>query len=417
MPIAAFFLLSAAWKPLHTVGHAIAHAQNNHEQAQEVHAGHERHESMAHKTHENEKKSEDHHGGEKAPMVHMTARQLAEFGIQTAPAGPGEIHIRAELPGEVLPVPDRVAHVVPRVSGFTREVLKNIGDRVSAGEILAVIESRDLADVKSDYLTACRRLELARAHFTREKGLWEQKITSEQEFLDARNALAEVDILVYGATQKLLSLGFERQYIDNLPAHQGSSLTRYHITSPMAGIVTRRDIAVGEVVDTRSDVFVVSDLSEVWVHLTIYQKDLNALATGQAVTIAADKIDAETTGVIDYVSPAVDPATRTATARVVLQNPDGRWRPGLFVSGKVNTAVIPVELAVPKSAIQAMDEEPVVFVRTDHGFAPVHVKTGRRNESCVEIVSGLEPNMEIAVTNTFMLKSELNKEAIGGHHH
>jgi len=415
--IAAFSLLSVAGNPLLPFGHARAQGQNHHEHGQEAHAEHEPHGSIEHKAHESGGDAEDAHSVEEEPMVHMTARQIKEFGIQTAPAGPGEIHVRAEMPGEVIAVPDRVAHVVPRVAGFTREVFKNVGDRVAAGEVLAVIESRELADVKSDYLTAQKRMELARAEFEREKRLWEQKITSEWEFLDAKTAMAEADIQLYGASQKLLALGFDQEYIDSLTNQQEASLTRYPITASIDGVVTERNLAVGEVVDTQSDVFVVSDLSEVWVHLTVYQKNLNAVASGQAVTIAADKIDAETAGVIDYVSPVLDAATRTATARVVLRNPDGRWRPGLFVTGKVDTASIPANLVVPKSAIQTMDAEPVVFVRTDHGFTPVHVKIGKRNESDVEIVSGLKPDIQIAVTNTFLLKSELNKEAIGGHHH
>ncbi|MFP4226063.1 MAG: efflux RND transporter periplasmic adaptor subunit [Desulfobacterales bacterium] len=415
--IAAFFLLSVAPTPVLPVGQALAQAQNHHEHGQEAHAEHEPHGSIEHKAHESSGDAEDAQSVEEEPMVHMTARQIQEFGIQTAPAGPGEIHVRAELPGEVIAVPDRLAHVVPRVAGFTREVFKNVGDRIAAGEVLAVIDSRELADVKSEYLTTRKRLELAQADFKREKRLWNQKITSEQEFLDAKTAMAEADIQLYSAKQKLLALGFDPEYIDSLTNQQEASLTRYPITASIDGVVTERNLAVGEVVDTQSDIFVVTDLSEVWVHLTVYQKNLNAVASGQAVTIAADKIDAETAGVIDYVSPVVDAATRTATARVVLRNPDGRWRPGLFVTGKVDTAAIPADLVVPKSAIQTIDAEPVVFVRTDHGFVPVHVKTGKRNESYVEIVSGLEPDMQIAVTTTFMLKSELNKEAIGGHHH
>jgi len=145
--IAAFSLLSVAWNPLLPIGHALGQAQNHHEHGQETHAEHEPHGSIAHKEHENGGDAEDAHGVAEEPMVHMTARQIKEFGIQTAPAGPGEIHVRAEMPGEVIAVPDRVAHVVPRVAGFTREVFKNVGDRVAACEVLAVIESRELADV------------------------------------------------------------------------------------------------------------------------------------------------------------------------------------------------------------------------------------------------------------------------------
>jgi cobalt-zinc-cadmium efflux system membrane fusion protein len=258
---------------------------------------------------------------------------------------------------------------------------------------------------------------LARAEFTREKRLWNQKITAEQEFLDAKTAMAEAGIQLYSAKQKLLALGFDAQYVAGLSDQQKESLTRYNITAPAGGIVTNRNLAVGEVVDPQSDVFLVADLSRVWVNLTVYQKDLGAVARGQPVTIGADKINARARGEIDFVSPVVDAATRTATARVILDNPDGRWRPGLFVTGKVDTKSIPADIVVPGSALQTIDGEQVVFVRTAHGFTPVHVEIGRRNSTYLEIVSGLAPNTPIAVTHTFMLKSELKKESIGGHRH
>lgn len=407
---------AAALVPGLSAGDARAQAQKSHEHAEDVHPEDGHPESGAHAPHGTAERHPENESGEEEG-VHMNAAQIQEFGIQTATAGPGEIHVQADLPGEIVYDPDRVAHVVPRVPGFTREVLKKAGDAVSAGQVMAVIDSRELADVKSEYLTARKRLDLARAEFEREKRLWNRKITSEQEFLDARTALAEAEIQVYSATQKLLALGFDAPYVTGLSDQQQESLTRYNITAPTSGIVTGRNLAVGEVVDSRSDVFVVADLSRVWVSLTVYQKDLGAVAKGQPVTIIGDKINARAEGVIDYVSPVVDAATRTATARVILDNPDGRWRPGLFVTGKVDTDAVPADIVVPRSAIQTIDEDPVVFVRTDHGFTPAHVEIGMRNTTQVEIAAGIAPNTEIAVTNTFMLKAELKKEAIGGHHH
>ncbi|MDZ7831894.1 MAG: efflux RND transporter periplasmic adaptor subunit [Desulfobacterales bacterium] len=417
---AAFFIVSAAAMLLCLpAGPVAAQTQAPHEHARGVHAEDNTPESKEHVAPGSGEASEQALSGkeEDAEAVHMTAAQIKEFGIQTADAGPGEIHAQAELPGEIVADPDRVAHVVPRVSGFTREVLKKAGDTVSAGEVLAVIDSRELADVKSEYLTARKRLDLARAEFERETRLWNQKITSEQEFLDAKTAMAEADIQLYSAKQKLLALGFDAQYVAGLSDQQQESLTRYKITAPTGGIVTDRSLAVGEVVDPQSDIFVVADLNTVWVNLTVYQKDLGVVAEGQPVTVFADKIDARVKGEIDYVSPVVDEATRTATARVILDNSDGRWRPGLFVTGKVDTASIPADIVVPKSAIQTIDEKPVVFVRTDHGFAPAHVKIGKQNATHAEIAAGIAPNTEIAVTNTFMLKSELKKGSIGGHNH
>lgn len=396
---------------------ARAEDPHAHEHAEEVHPGKMDSDQDVHDTHGSEDIHEAEHSGENEAIIHLSAAQISEFGIQIAPAGPGKIDLNVELTGEVLADPDRLAHIVPRVSGFTRKVYKKTGDSIKAGDVLAVIESRELADIKAEFLTALKRLDLARKRYQREKRLWERKITSEQEFLDAETAMAEVEIQIYSAKQKLMALGFDSQYIDGLQDRPKTSLTRYEITSPIDGTIIQRHMAVGEVVDTESDIFTIADLASVWINLTLYQKHLGAVKPGQPVTIYADKIDAKATGTIDYVSPIVNESTRTATARVVMENTDGRWRPGLFVSGRVKASSIAVDIAVPKSAIQTIDGETVVFVETDHGFHVETVKIGRQNLNAVEIVSGIEPHTRIAVTQTFMLKAELNKDAIGGHHH
>lgn len=420
---ALLILKAAAWNLILPVGDAFAQTDNH--QKHDNHQEHTEHgnreegdtEAGEQENHGNDDLHNDHDDGEKEEMVHLSASRIREFGIKTAPAGPGDIHLRIESTGEIVPDPDRVAQVVPRITGIIREVRKRTGDKVAAGEVLAVIESRELADVKSDYLTADKRLELASANFKREKRLWEKKITSEQEFLDAKTALAEAEIQLDRTRQKLLALGFDEQYVADLPGQQEESLTSYNITSPMGGIVTRRNLTVGEIAGPDSDIFTVADLSKVWLNLTVYQKDLGAVAQGQKVTVSADKINAGGQGVIDYVSPVLQEATRTATARVILANPEGRWRPGLFVNAEVETTAMPADIKVPKSAIQTVHDEPTVFVKREDGFEPVAVTIGTSSSSHVEIVSGLEPNTEIAVTRTFMLKAELNKEAIGGHNH
>ncbi|MFP3982785.1 MAG: efflux RND transporter periplasmic adaptor subunit [Desulfurivibrionaceae bacterium] len=420
---ALLFLKAAVWNLALPVGDALAQTDNH--QKHDNHQEHTEHghqeegdsEASEQEKHGNGDLHKDHDKVEKGEMVHLSASQIREFGIETAYTGPGNIHLQIESTGEIVPDPDRVAQVVPRITGIIREVRKRTGDPVAAGEVLAVIESRELADAKSDYLTADKRLEMASTNFKREKRLWEKEITSEQEFLDAQTAQAEAEIQLYRAGQKLLALGFDEQYVADLPDQQKKSLTRYNITSPRDGIITRRNLAVGEIAGPDSDIFTVTDLSKVWLNLTVYQKDLDTVAQGQKVTVSADKINARGQGVIDYISPVLHEATRTATARVILANPEGRWRPGLFVNAKVETTPIPADIKVPKSAIQTVHEEPAVFVKREDGFEPVAVTLGNSSSSHVEIVSGLEPNTEIAVTRTFMLKAELNKEAIGGHNH
>jgi cobalt-zinc-cadmium efflux system membrane fusion protein len=356
----------------------------------------------------------DGHEGEKT--VQLDGDALEEFGIEVGIAGPGRLRIHVSLPGEVVVNPDRLAHVVPRVPGIVREVRKYLGENVHAGEVMAVLESRELADVKSTYLAAKERLILAETNFRREEDLWKKKISAEQDYLEARQALAEVNIHLRSAEQKLHALGFPEAYLAQLPDHPDSSYTRFEIVAPFSGSVIGKHITLGERLNDGAEAFVVADLSKVWVTLSVYQKDLPFVQVNQDVVIAARDGAPEARGTISYISPLVGEATRTATARVVLANPDGQWRPGLFVTALVATDSIDVPLLVPKSALETIDNQTCVFIKTADGFAPRPVTLGKVNDVQVEVLSGLEPGQQYVTRGGFTLKSELEKEAFGGDH-
>ena len=162
----------------------------------------------------------------------------------------------------------------------------------------------------------------------------------------------------------------------------------------------------------------IADLSDVWIVLTVYQKDLAAIKPGQRAHIVATHDLAEATGTIEYVSPILDPHTRTTTARVVMPNA-GAWRPGLFVTARVVVERISAGVVVPKTAVQTMDGEQVVFVETSDGFAVRHVRSGRSDAESVEILDGLEPGERYVARGGFVLKAELGKASFehAGHAH
>ena len=149
-------------------------------------------------THENEEQA-----------IALTPEQIRDIGLETAVAGPGVIETVIRLFGEIRVNQDRMAHVVPRVEGVVAEVKKTLGDTVKAGEVIAVIESRELADAKADFLAAIERYEMAKWAFGREEKLWNEKISSEQDYLDRRQGLTETRIALRSAEQKLHAIGFE----------------------------------------------------------------------------------------------------------------------------------------------------------------------------------------------------------------
>jgi membrane fusion protein, heavy metal efflux system len=346
-----------------------------------------------------------------AGAVRLDEKVMKEFGVETATAGPGTLQVHDILSGEIAFNSDKLAHIVPRVPGVVREVYKNLGDTVHAGEVLAVIESRDLADAKAAYLAAVERLTLAQTNFTREESLWQKKITAEKEYLESKQVLAEVRITLRSAEQKLHALGFSEHYLKELPNHPETSFIRYEIASPLDGTVVEKHIVLGEVIKEDSDPFVVADLSSVWVDLKVHQQDLSHIQIGQTAVIKG-AADLQTEGKIFFISHIVAENSRMAIARLVIPNPDGRWRPGLFVTGRVMIDEVSTALVVPKDALIRMDGQTCVFVQTHDGFVPHVVSLGRSNDKTVEITAGLDAGRVYAARGAYTLKSELNKPSV-----
>lgn len=355
------------------------------------------------------------HAGEE--IVHLTAEQLTEFDIQVAEAGPGKLALTLSLPGEVVYDPGRLAHVVPRVPGIAREVFKTVGDTVRSNDVLAVLESKELAAAKASYLAAVERVKLGEATFDRERRLRERNISSEREYLAAQTMLAEARIARRSAEHALHALGFTPEYVSALTP-ESEALSRYEIHAPISGIVVQRHLTLGEKVDGTEPVFTVADLSTIWVQLSVYQKDLDHVRSGQAVTVREAQGRHTAEARIDYISPIVDEATRTASARLIVPNADGTWRPGQFVTGEVQLETVEVPLAVPREAVLTHEDQPVVFVQTDEGFERRAVHTGRSDPRRVEILDGLRVGERLVVKNAFTLKAELGKGSMEtGHSH
>ncbi len=360
----------------------------------------------------------NHDEHQEKQSLQFSKAELDSLGIQIKTAGPGNLHLFVELPGEIVLNADHVAHVVPRVSGIIREVRKKVGDRVKAGEVMAVMDSRELANAKAAYLADRERLTLAQANLKREKRLWKKQITSEQEYLNARQAEAEARIKFRLAEQKLHAFGFSEQFLQDLANRPDTSFTRYEIKAPFDGTIIKKHLSLGESVERDSRVFMVADLSTIWLDLTVYPKDLIRIREGQKVIVKMDHGFKDVTGTITYVSPIMDESTRTAMARVVLPNPEGKLHPGLFVTTKVAVDTIKAPVIIPKTALQTIEDSPVVFVQKSDGFEPRRVKLGRSDAISVEIVSGVAAGEKYAATGSFTLKAQFEKDTFdNGHDH
>jgi membrane fusion protein, heavy metal efflux system len=348
--------------------------------------------------------------GEK--IVRLDEAALKESGIEVATAGPGKLQIHDTLSGEIAFNSDKLAHIVPRVPGVVREVFKNLGDTVRAGEVLAVLDSRDLADAKAAYLAALARLALTQANFTREENLRQGKITAEKDYLESKQALAEAQITLRSAEQKLHALGLTEADVQALPSHTETSYTRHELTAPIDGTVVEKHMVLGELFKEDSNpCFVIADLTSVWVDLKVHQQDLSHIRPGQTAVIKAGE-DLQIEGKIAFVSNIVSETTHMAFARMTIPNPEGRWRPGLFVTGQIMIDEVSAQVAISKDALVRLDGRPAVFLQTGEGFVPQTVVVGRSNDRLVEITTGLQAGQKYVSRGAYTLKSELNKPSV-----
>lgn len=195
----------------------------------------------------------------------------------------------------------------------------------------------------------------------------------------------------------------------------GNGFATYEIKAPISGRVVEKHLALGEKVGEDSDIFTLADTSTVWAELTVHLKDLPTLQVGTEVLIHAQHSGTTTRARIAALSSTVDAETRTATARAVIDNADGEWRPGVFVVGRVQTAADDVSVVVPKHAVQIVADRQVVFVPSGDAFTPVPVQTGRADRERVEITAGLAAGTPFVSEGAFGIKAKLVTSALGSH--
>jgi cobalt-zinc-cadmium efflux system membrane fusion protein len=341
-------------------------------------------------------------------LVRMSDEQIAAAGITLDTAAPAPVRGLLRLPGEIRFDEDRTAHVVPRVAGVVEQVAVTLGQSVRAGQVLAVISSAAVSDQRSELQAAQRRLALAHTTYEREKQLFEEKISPEQDVLQAEQAWREAEIAVANARQKLQAVG--------AGAAPRGALNRYELRAPFDGTVIEKHLALGEQVREDTNVFTVSDLRNVWAQVGVPAQALAQVRVGRPVVVRATAFEQQAPGQVGYVGPLIGEQTRTAQARVVLANPELAWRPGLFVEVEVPTGEAMAAVTVAAEAVQTHEGARVVFLRTPGGFVPRPVTVGRGEGGRVEIVQGLPAGSRYAAGNAFVVKAEAGKAAASHEH-
>jgi len=186
------------------------------------------------------------------------------------------------------------------------------------------------------------------------------------------------------------------------------SLRTYAVTAPLSGVVTHRKANPGEY-SGDAVMFTVADLSTVWVELSIFPRDVSKVRVGQSVRVQSPDSGISGEGQVIYVAPFGQTANQTLTARVLLDNADRRWSPGLYVTAEATLAETHAPLAIRNEAVQTLDSRSVVFVKGERGFTATPVSLGRNDSAFAEVTSGIQAGNTYAATNSFILKAELGK--------
>lgn len=349
----------------------------------------------------------DHHDEGLADVVRLTptALQRAEITFSEAQALPLDDGV--DVPAEVQADPDRVVHVASLVAGQIAEVRVSVGDRVEAGQVLAVLRSVDLGETRAALAEARAELDVAEASRARQEALSDAGLGAGRRLVEARGAERAARARVRGLSEQTRVYG----------RGGGASLM---LRSLIAGEVVERHATVGEAVPTDRTLFVVADTREVWVVGRAYMQDIAALHEGAEASLTLrSQPEAVRRGTLEWVSPMLDESTRSLPVRMRLSNEDGALRPGLF--GTLHVArpdATPVP-TIEAGAVQTIEGRDVVFV-PGHETGEMHVRAvtvGRRAGGRVAIVDGLEPGERYVSTNAFVLKSQLMRGSLEGHSH
>ena len=352
----------------------------------------------------------EEHADEGADVVLLDSMAVATAGIIVTPVQTVQT-TGIPVTGTITYDARRVSHIGPRIDGRIVRLVADIGDQVSAGQPLAILESAEVGQVRVQEREAEALVQIARENYQREERLEQQGISSRKELLDAAAELRRQEAALQSARERLRVLG----------AGHGEG-GQYALTSPFAGVVVARDASLGEMASPADQIFTVANLSRLWIELDIYERDLSRVTTGQTVEVrTAAYPNRVFPGRIVYVGDVLDPEKRTVRARVEIPNDDRALKPGMFTSAliQVGGTGTPV-VVVPQAAVQELEGRQVVFIPGDRAgeFRARPVEVGEQaDDGRVVILSGLEAGDRIVTSGAFALRSELAEGEIGEHGH
>jgi cobalt-zinc-cadmium efflux system membrane fusion protein len=348
--------------------------------------------------------SEEHE--ELPTKVRLAPKVVEKAGIKTAAATAESLPAYVDLTGEISTDPDTSARLAARVSGRIVEVRVKEGDRVRAGDVIAILESPELARARAALTSTSAHAQSARLNAQRLKSLESSSLASGQEVAAAEAEAAGLEAEVAAARQTLTAL-------TPIASQQGGR-ARLIIRAPLAGFILARDGVPGQTVDGEHVIAVIGALEHAYFLGRLFEKDLARINAGATAEVRLNAYPAEVfDGRVEAIGKQLDPAARTVTARIVVRNHGDLLKVGLFGTARVISGPAPTQrkrVVVPLSAVTRIADKDVVFVSHGDGdFEVHHVTLGNSAASRVEVLTGLREGERIVVEGIFTLKSAVLK--------
>jgi cobalt-zinc-cadmium efflux system membrane fusion protein len=326
-----------------------------------------------------------------------TGKAQARAAVETVSAL-GELHVNE----------DAYAEVASPVSARVIRALVRPGDAVKAGQALVELHSPELVQERAGLEAARSRLELARKNAERKRALAADRLVPERELIEAESALTEADAGYKVAASALRKFG---------PAAGEAVLA---IRSPIAGTVIERSLVQGQLADPSKTLFRIGDLSTLWLHAHVFERDAVRVQTGRTATATFAALPGKSTeAIIQWIGREVNASSRTIDIRLDVPNPDGMLRPGMSATvsiplGDIGPSAV---VTIPAAAVQRVGASWAVFIPHGPGaFAIRPIGRGRDLAGEVEVLSGLVAGDEVVVDGAFLLKAEADKASGGAEH-
>ncbi|WP_445344937.1 efflux RND transporter periplasmic adaptor subunit [Acinetobacter bohemicus] len=337
--------------------------------------------------------------------LNFTSKQLVEFGVKLAQVELGEVEQKQQYPARLVVNTDQQAHVEASFAGRVESVAVALGEEVKKGQALATLFIPDLVDQQANLSIAQEALTLASQDYQREKQLFNQGISARQDYQRAYNAYRQAEIQVQAARSRLSALG----------ASSGSQ-GRYVIKAPFNGVITKKDIVVGENISADKQLFIIDQLDQLWVEFILPSAANIHVQPNQEIEFKSLQTNNLFKARVQALTTEADSQTGRLQVRAKVLTPAQELRPNLMVNVLLTgeTTRQPV-LRVAKAAIQQIDGQQIVFVaKTEKdqihlAASPVQLGNYSSDGQWVEIKSGLTEKQQYVSQGSFLLKSEMEK--------